>query len=200
MDVKVTTVHALHKLPANDLKAVGFKPEVRNKLLRVLKGHEPEAGTNATQEQFVTFEEEEEASFENSSETKKSRRKKKSAKPVSAVSAKLGAEQSPLIDMKIDSIVTVKIVEHYPEKDVFLVADNTVYGLRVQFSDTEAKDSFKVGEVITAIFVEARFKSSSENEVEFLVLKNAHVVNSSLCALSRPVVLLVRRETQVRAR
>ena len=162
-----------------------------------MKGHEPEAGTNATQEQFVTFEEEEEASFENSSETKKSRRKKKSAKPVSA---KLGVEQSPLIDMKIDSIVTVKIVEHYPEKDVFLVADNTVYGLRVQFSDTEAKDSFKVGEVITAIFVEARFKSSSENEVEFLVLKNAHVVNSSLCALSRPVVLLVRRETQVRAR
>ncbi len=197
MDVKVTTVHALHKLPANDLKAVGFKPEVRNKLLRVLKGQEPEAGTNATQEQFVTFEEEEEASFDNSSETKKSRRKKKSAKPVSA---KLEAELSPLLDMKIDSIVTVKIVEHYPEKDVFLVADNTVYGLRVQFSDTEAKDSFKVGEVITAIFVEARYKSSSENEVEFLVLKNAHVVSSSLCALSRPVVVLVRRETQVRAR
>jgi hypothetical protein len=116
------------------------------------------------------------------------------AKPVSA---KPGAEQSTLIDMKIDGIVTVKIVGHYPEKDLFLVADNTVYGLRVRFSGTEAKTCFKVGEVITAIFVEAKFKSSPENEIEFLELENAQVVNSSLCALSRPVALLVRRETQV---
>ncbi len=82
--MKVTTVDALRKLPANDLKAVGFKPEVRNKLQRALKGQEPEAGADAAQEQFVTVEEEEEAAFDESSGKKKSGKKKKSAKPVSA--------------------------------------------------------------------------------------------------------------------
>jgi hypothetical protein len=83
-DVKVTTVDALRKLPANDLKAVGFKPEIRNKLQRALKGQEPEAGADSTQEQFVTVEEEEEAAFDESSGKKKVGKKKKSAKPVAA--------------------------------------------------------------------------------------------------------------------
>ncbi len=83
--LKVTTVDALRKMPTNDLKAVGFKPEVRNKLQRALKGQEPEIGPDAPQELFVTVEEEEEAAFDESSRGKKNgTKKKKATKPVSA--------------------------------------------------------------------------------------------------------------------
>ena len=50
----------------------------------------------------------------------------------------------------------------------------------MRFIDTEERASFKVGEVVAATLVMARFKSSSHNEVEFLELKNVRVVNSSL--------------------
>ena len=84
-DVKVTTVDALRKMPTNDLKAVGFKPEVRNKLQRALKGQEPEISPEATQEQFVTIDEEDEAAFDESSGgKKKGAKKKKATKPLVA--------------------------------------------------------------------------------------------------------------------
>lgn len=84
-DVKVTTVEALRKIPTNDLKAVGFKPEVRNKLQRALKGEEPELGPDAAQEQFVTVDEEEEAAFDESAGgKKKGSKKKKVTKPAPA--------------------------------------------------------------------------------------------------------------------
>ena len=81
--MKVTTVDALRKMPTNDLKAVGFKPEVRNKLQRALKGQEAEIGPDGPQEQFVTVEEEEEAAFdETAGGKKKGSKKKKVSKPL----------------------------------------------------------------------------------------------------------------------
>ncbi len=108
-----------------------------------------------------------------------------------------GQGSSSLIDLKINGRLTVLIVDSYPEKGVFLVADHFGYGLPVCFIGT-SKVSVKIGMVVSADYVGAKLKGS---KVEFLVLENAiESSESSLCPLSKPVVLVLRRELQVHAR
>ena len=62
--IKVTTFDTLKSLSANDLKAIGFKTEVRKRLQRALKGGKPEFGLDGQQELIVMADEEEEAALE----------------------------------------------------------------------------------------------------------------------------------------
>jgi len=83
----VSTVADLKKLSTNDLKAIGFKPEVRAKLQRAIAGQEPEAAPEDKEEEFVTLEEEEDAQISTESAGKGGKKKKKSkatAKPATS--------------------------------------------------------------------------------------------------------------------
>jgi hypothetical protein len=106
-------------------------------------------------------------------------------------------EPSSLIDLKMNQRLTVKIVDCYHDKELFLVADETAYALPVCFIGT-ADVSFEIGMVVSAAYVGAKLKG---NKVDFLVLEGAvECSQSSLCALTKPVVLLTRQEPRVSAR
>jgi hypothetical protein len=108
-NVKVSTVEALRKLPANDLKAVGFKPEVRNKLLRALKGQETEIADQEQQELYVTVEEEEDAALDESVGKKKSIKKKKSSKPPASkqsTTASIPGQEGVTLDTEFSELLS----------------------------------------------------------------------------------------------
>eukprot|EP00287_Rhodomonas_sp_CCMP768_P008394 CAMPEP_0196726924 /NCGR_PEP_ID=MMETSP1091-20130531/8040_1 /TAXON_ID=302021 /ORGANISM="Rhodomonas sp., Strain CCMP768" /LENGTH=78 /DNA_ID=CAMNT_0042069429 /DNA_START=44 /DNA_END=277 /DNA_ORIENTATION=- len=54
LEHNITTLEDLKKIPSNDLKAIGFLPEVRTKLQRALAGQEPKAGDNEEEAKVVT--------------------------------------------------------------------------------------------------------------------------------------------------
>ena len=88
----------------------------------------------------------------------------------------------------------MKIVDQYPEKGIFLLADSTAYAVPACFVGNSMA-SFDVGTVVTAKYVGAKVKQS---RVKFLVLIDAVVQPSSgFQALSKPVCLLMRRPRQV---
>ncbi len=86
---------------------------------------------------------------------------------------------SPLINLKINQIITVKIVNCYHEKQLFFVADDTAYGLPVCFVG-KAQAVFDIGAVVSAACVGAKLKL---DKVEYLILENSQTrPKSSFCA------------------
>eukprot|EP00960_Hanusia_phi_P061814 764949-Hanusia_phi.AAC.6 len=74
---KVTSLISLKKLPVNDLKAIGFRTEVRTRIQKALNGTEPDA-EYFEEEKYVTVDEEEEAAIKEQSKTTSAKKKKKS--------------------------------------------------------------------------------------------------------------------------
>ena len=63
-------------------------------------------------------------------------------------------KDSSLIDLKINGKVTVKIVDFFHETGIYLVADDTAYGIPVRFVG-ETKTSFDIKKVVSATYVGA---------------------------------------------
>uniref|UniRef100_A0A7S4KG17 Ephrin receptor 1 SAM domain-containing protein n=2 Tax=Guillardia theta TaxID=55529 RepID=A0A7S4KG17_GUITH len=73
----VTSLDSLKKLPVNDLKAIGFRTEVRSRIQKSLNSSEPDT-EYFEEEKYVTVDEEEEAAIQEQSKPTSAKKKKKS--------------------------------------------------------------------------------------------------------------------------
>ena len=108
----------------------------------------------------------------------------------------LAAGTCKIRNLSINSKVTVLITDHYREKGIFLVADDSAYGVPVCFLGSSV-ESFRCGDVVSATYVGAKLRKG-RTRVEYIVLDGAAAdPGASICALAKPVCLLMRRSGQV---
>ena len=108
----------------------------------------------------------------------------------------LAAGTCKIRNLSINSKVTVLITDHYQEKGIFLVADDSAYGVPVCFLGSSV-ESFRCGDVVSATYVGAKLRKG-RTRVEYIVLDGAAAdPGASICALAKPVCLLMRRSGQV---
>jgi hypothetical protein len=107
-------------------------------------------------------------------------------------------KNSQISDLEVSSEVTVLITDHYREQCIFLVADDSAYGVPVCFLGDNV-DKFTSGNIISATIVGAKI-DYRRWRVEYVILDGAvREPCAQICALSKPVCLVMRRSSQVGA-